>query len=212
MLPTPTTPTHQPAITTLIAVALVPGSLSPDHNLYLKLNKNGRREPSVFCLQVSCTSRVQSIPQAIPHKVDTQHRYQYQQAGEEPQPRCALNVFHRTIQHIAPACRGSLNAEAQKADISLIQNGGRDAQRGRDGNGRKGIRQKRTEDDESVGDAQGTGSRNEVQLLEREHVGAHDPCQIHPTGKTDHKNNNDHTSGEGTSENFNLRYFSTEGL
>src|SRR5687767_9533119 len=166
MLPTPTTPTHQPAITTLIAVALVPGSLSPDHNLYLKLNKNGRREPSVFCLQVSCATRVQSIPQAIPHKVDTQHRYQYQQAGEEPQPRCALNVFHRTIQHIAPACRGSLNAEAQKADISLIQNGGRDAQRGRDCDGGNGIRQKVPEDDAGVGDAQGTRSEEHTSELQ----------------------------------------------
>src|SRR5688572_7815308 len=87
-------------------------------------------EAVCFHLRASRTAWIQCITQTVTDKIDTQYCQQDQQAGEEPQPRCALNILDRTVEHIAPARGWGLNTQAQKAHIGFAQDRARDTQRG----------------------------------------------------------------------------------
>ena len=101
--------------------------------------------------------------------------------GQGAQPPRHVQEVAALRQHAAPGGRGRLHAEAEEADGRLGHDELRELQAGHHDDGRRHVGQHVAEEQARATRAQRGGRLDEVALLDRQHLPAHDPRVHHPS-------------------------------
>ena len=106
--------------------------------------------------------RVQYIPETFTKKIKREHDDQNGDPRDESQPRGIENEIFTVGKDVAPSGMGRWNAEPEKAQAGLRQNGGSDTDGGRDQHRGDGIGHHVPKDDPEVAEAQCLCRRHKV--------------------------------------------------
>src|SRR5215831_18422456 len=188
-------PFTPPPITTTSAVWVIDVSFVPPHYLSPclaargeQLSSNGALSPPGARgsrLSLDHVTRVESVAQAVPEKVEARYGQGDRDPGEDGDPRRRGEIALSVVEHVTPARERRLDAVAEEADVRLEQNGPRHAEGGRHRDDANRVRQKVAQHDAPARSAQAPRALDELALSEGEHLAAHHARHVHPRGDAD---------------------------
>src|SRR6266481_2356751 len=117
--------------------------------------------------------RIESVAEAIAEQVEAEHGDENREPGEESQPRVGLDEGDVGLEVPSPARRRRLSAQPEEGERRLHDDGGRDAERGRDDDRRQTVGQDVPEQDPGIPHSEGAAGLDVLLLLDREHASPH---------------------------------------
>src|SRR5712692_979471 len=120
-------------------------------------------------------SRVESVAQAVPDKIDRHDREEYREPREDRGPRRFGHILRGVLEHVPPRGHRWLDAESEERQGALRDDGPGDAEGGRHDDRRERVREDVSHDQVAVSGPDRVGRQDELALLQREERPADDP-------------------------------------
>src|SRR5262252_3309991 len=166
-------------IAALRLVRIMQGTSLPDKSL--------RFAPPVQSPKSSAQAGVKRIPDCVPEQVGRQHGDEDTHPRQEYEPDRVCEVLLGVAQHVAPAGRWRVNAEAEVVQRSLGQDHAAHAEAGGDDQHRQGVGQQVAQDQPQVTGAERARCQHEVAVADREHLPPDQPGGRAPADRSDHQ-------------------------
>src|SRR5438552_697278 len=134
---------------------------------------------------------VEGVAQPVAEEIDGEDGQHDREPRKGREPPRRGDVVPSVGEHPAPGGRGRLDAQPQEGQRRLVDDHERQLERGHDDDRGEGVRQHVAEEQAHRPVAAGTGAADELPLPDRQHVGAHDAGELHPSRHGHHQDHVD---------------------